>query len=251
MPTFYTGGNFAPFVPRQVQMLPFDLLRSTLVTRSPEDIQAALEVERAGDERRLLVPQRMAFVRWHDTSGYGENVASMHAALQGEQDKRAEIQRAVRQTPMNDIHQASHADGRNAMPRLSNELDPNLLNVPVSRGIIPWNHLVEPAQIHTAQAPATRVIDHATDAAVAAATAPARLGGIGCGPDHLGDAADTLAPVETPWLGAVLSLLGGAAVGAAIGLPTVAGRDRQWGGAVGGTLGIMIYTVSRIGKRGS
>lgn len=200
MPTFYTGGNFSPFVPRQVQMLPFDLLRSTLVTRSPEAIQAALQDERDGAQRPMLVPQKMAFVRWHDTAGYGENVQGMHAALQGEQDKLASIQSAVRQTPMNDVTQSSHADGRNAMPRLSSELDPNLLNVPVSRGIIPWNHLVEPGQLYTAQAPATRVIDHATASAVAAATAPAQLGNLRCG------------KAPAPVLGATLSQAAPAAI---------------------------------------
>jgi hypothetical protein len=74
---------------------------------------------------------------------------------------------------------------------------------------------------------------------------------LAAGGHQLGDAGDaTPAPVKSSSVvvPTLLAMTAGAALGFGVGLPTKAGRDRQWGGAIGAVLGTMIYTVSRIGR---
>jgi len=168
---FYTSGNFYPQLPRVMHDLPIDLLRSRAYPRNPQVLENGLRQLEQGDKPVFYAPQRMAFSKWKTPpvpAGWGQNVTSMLAAYRAQFGVIGAAQ--PKGLPIMDALAAGRAVGADRMPEPTDNMDPNLYRgyVPLSRGAVPLDDMVDVAAIDQVAADASNPEELRNDARVSA-----------------------------------------------------------------------------------
>lgn len=191
---FYTSGNFSPQLPQVMHDLPIDLLRSRAYPRNPEVLENGLRQLEQGNKPVFYAPQRMAFSKWKTppvSAGFGQNVISMLAAYRVQFGVIGAAQQ--RGLPIMDALQAGRAVGADRMPQPTDNMAPNMYRgyVPLSRGAVPLDDMVDVAAIDQVAADASNPEELRNDARASA------LKSIGAYQDRLQMMA--FANTGTPW----------------------------------------------------
>jgi hypothetical protein len=115
------------------------LLRSNLPPDDPRTV-AALATDDGGPLPQYL-PQRMGFSKYKTPPGvkprWGQNAVSMLTALEQQHLQAALIRRGYYLPPTESAEDAAERLGADRLPEPSDNLDPNLNDYPVSRGVQP------------------------------------------------------------------------------------------------------------------
>jgi hypothetical protein len=191
---FYTSGNFYPQLPQVIHDLPLDLLRSRAYPRNPEVLERGLRELEQGERPIFYAPGRMAYSKWKTppvAAGFGQNVISMLGAVRAQLAVIGAAQPT--RIPFMDAIQAGRAVGADRMPEPTDNMSPNLYRgyVPLSRGAVPLDDVVDVAAIDQVAADASNPEDLRNDARVSA------LESIGAYQDRLQMLA--FANTGTPW----------------------------------------------------
>ncbi len=144
MPRFFYKGGFYN-TPAEIKQLQFDQLRSHLYPRNPYLAAQSLE---PGQPPVAYLPQRMMFSRFKTPPMQAAWLENARSALEAGGSANARIsvmQEAAHMPPMLPFDEAPAALGLDHLPEAP--IDPNLDEVPLSRGVLPYNRV----QLHASE----------------------------------------------------------------------------------------------------
>lgn len=168
---WYTGGNFYPQLPEVIHDLPIDLLRSRAYPRNPEVLEEGIRQLEHGDRPEFYAPGSMANSKWKTPPtqvGFGQNVISMLDAVRQQFLVRAQI--TPKGLPTMDAIAAGRFVGADRMPEPTDTMDLNMYRgyVPLARGAVPLDDMVDVEAIDQVAVDASNPEDLRNDARISA-----------------------------------------------------------------------------------
>lgn len=169
---FYTGGNWYPQAPPEIHDLPLDLLKTTAYPGQPGVAQRGMEQYLSGEQLPIMVPQRMGLTRWKTPPvprGWGQNVVALMDAFKHQVAVTSAANGYAGSLPTADFVQMARRRGYTRMP--PQNLDRNLRAgyVPMARGAVPLDQVVDAKVLNSYAQDAGRAEDLSSSRARASA----------------------------------------------------------------------------------